>query len=303
MMMRMYLVVFVCLLSALTGWSQSASQSSWQPDDEVLVWIEPTRSIMGWFAPSIIPARGVVKSFDHQECVLLLQGNDSTTTLAARRVIWIEATRPPELERLALATYVLGQDEDSIRPLIDAVTAAPPVWRQQQLTALACRAAFRTQRGKLALELISQLDRRSLTPLAIALMPVQWHSIAIEPAIQQSASDRIGDPSPLVRLVAASWLLSSKERAQATATLQGLLDVKDRPEIAIFAEVLLWQTQPPSDIKSEHVSWLQTIDKFPLVYQSGPLRTVIGRLNAASLNELAKSYELSLEITPLQPIR
>ena len=72
------------------------------------------------------------------------------------------------LEASALETFAEGDYSASLLKLPDILAAKPPVWRQQWITMIAAVAAWKSGRSELSLELVSQLDRRPLPPIAIA---------------------------------------------------------------------------------------------------------------------------------------
>ena len=61
-----------------------------------------------------------------------------------------------------------------------------------------------------------------MPPVAIAWLPVAWQDGRQPADASAAAKARLSDPSVAVQLAAASWLLSSPERSEATAVLRQL---------------------------------------------------------------------------------
>ena len=168
----------------------------------------------------------------------------SQTIVAASRVLWIEPETVSALESEMIALFAAEKHAEALARLPAVLQQRPPVWRQQWITMLAAVAAWKSGRSKIALELVSQLDRRPLPPIAIAWLPIAWQN-GVQPADAVAiAKARISDPSPAVQLVAASWLLSSPDRSQASTVLQRL-QTEPRVEISRLAEILQWRTATP----------------------------------------------------------
>jgi hypothetical protein len=165
---------------------------------------------------------------------------------------------------------------------------------------LAANAAWKSGRGKIALELVSQLDLRPLPPVAVAWLPVAWRGGVQPPEAVSEAKNRLSDPSPAVQLVAASWLLSSSDRSRAAAVLHRL-QTHDRREIAQLAAVLLWRIATPPTVIESVESWRTKIDTLPMVLQVGPTKTLIDKLKSAGQTEPARRLQWSLDLTPIHP--
>ena len=191
--------------------------------------------------------------------------------------------------------------DQAVRPCLDALSDRPPIWRQQWLSMLAANAAWRSRRSKIALELVGQLDTRPLPPMITAWLPIDWDGSVRAPGAVQTAQERINDKSAAVRLVAASWLLSSPARAQATQTLKQLAVDNQRPGIARLAEVLTWRAATPPEVKENAAAWQTKVDALPMAVQTGPLQTLAEKFNSAGLEADAKRIRLALELTPILP--
>jgi hypothetical protein len=268
------------------------------------IWIEPqkpTKAESDWYPRAIRQQSGKIISLDRDQLRWVVQGDEAESRIAASRVLWIEPGGTSENETDALRRFAAGDYAESLRPLLNVLSERPPVWRQQWISMLAAYAAWRSSRPAISLELVEQLDNRPLAPITLAWLPVGWRGGAPQPTAIQAASSRLSDSSPAVRLVAASWLLSSPERAPATAVLEQLSNDNERPWIAHLAETLLWRVATPPQVSESRGEWLQKLDSLPMVLQVGPTITLMEKLQSAGQSDLAKRLELSLKLTPPIP--
>jgi hypothetical protein len=261
------------------------------------VWIEPQRPTStqsDWYPRAIETRSGTVVQFDSEQLRLQPTDDADQIVIAAARVLWIEPGQVSELEAEAMDLFARGENSSSLRKLPEILAAKPPVWRQQWMTMNAAVAAWKSGRADISLELVSQLDRRPLPPVAIAWLPIAWTNRPLP------ANGRLADPSPVVQLVAASWLLSSPQRNQGLAVLKQL-ETQDRKEIAKFARILSWRAASPPEVIESCRGWEAAIDSLPMVWQTGPLTLLIDKLRAANQLESANRLRWSLELTPIHP--
>ena len=262
-----------------------------------------------WYPQAILKRRGTIQRFDAQFLTLRSPIDGSDENFSARRVISIDVANQPDDEKNAVALYDSEKFSDAVMALINSITsdqnpsARPPVWRQQWLSMLAADAAWRSHRAKISLELISQLDQRPLAPMVISRLPIQWTSIPRDRATIaiQAAQEKIGSGSPAVKLVCASWLLQSPSmRNDAIETLQRLSSDQSRIELAMLAETVRWRAATPVEVTENWRDWEQKINRMPLVLQTGPLRSLAEKMEAAGLAKHAKRIKLSVELLKMK---
>lgn len=267
------------------------------------IWLQPQRPTStesDWYPRAIEVREGQVIVFDAKQLKILCTGDEAETVIASARVIWIEPDPVSDLEREAAELFEQGEHAASLLKLPEILKQRPPVWRQQKITMFAAVNAWLSGRASIALELVGQLDRRPLPLAVIAWLPVAWENGAQSAETCGAAKQRLEDPSAAVRLVAASWLLSSPDRNQAIDVLKALQQ-DTRVEISRLAEVLLWRTTPPPQVGDAAVQWQQRLDALPMVLQPGPTKTIIDKLNSAGLSERAEPLQWSLELVPIRP--
>ena len=267
------------------------------------VWIQPPRPTStesDWYPRAIEIREGRVNVFDGKQLRVLCTGDEAETVIASARVIWIAPDPVTDLEREAIELFEKGEHAASLLKLPGVLKQRPPVWRQQRITMLSAVNAWLSGRASIALELVGQLDRRPLPLAVLAWLPIAWENGALSAETLAAAKNRLEDPSPAVRLVAASWLLSSSERNQAVTLLKAL-EKEPRVEIARLAEVLLWRATPPPQVADLASQWQTRLDALPMALQTGPTRTLIDKLTAAGQTERADQLKWSQNLTPIQP--
>ncbi len=267
------------------------------------VWIEPPRPTSlqsDWYPRAIETHSGSVEQFDHEQLRLKPESGAEPLVFAATRVLWIDPDQISDLEAESLQLFARGEYSSSLVKLPAILAAKPPVWRQQWITMSAAVAAWKSGRADISLELVSQLDRRPLPPLVIAWLPIAWTNRRLPANVIDAAVARLADPSPVVQLVAASWLLSSPQRNQAMVVLKQL-ETQKRKEIAKFARILSWRAASPPEVIESSADWEAAIDSLPMVWQTGPLTMLIDKLRSANQLESANRLRWSLELTPILP--
>jgi hypothetical protein len=267
------------------------------------VWLEPVRATSAqgsWYPRAVESLAGKVLDLDADQLRLVLTADGNETVVAARRVLWIEPGELSEGEAQAQRRFVAEEYSACLTMLPEILKQRPPVWRQQWMTMLAAGAAWRSGRSKIALELVSQLDRRPLPPLVLSWLPVAWRGGAQPPDAVTAAEARLNDDSPAVQLVAASWLLSSARRSEASDVLRKLAAGPQQP-IAVLAETLLWRTASPPEVIAAIDQWHARLDTLPMVLQVGPTLTLIDKLRDAGQAEAADRLQWTTELVPIHP--
>jgi hypothetical protein len=267
------------------------------------IWIEPRRpspSESDWYPKAIETINAKIIQLDDKQLRYVIDGRDDERECSSKRLIWMEPMARSAVERQAIDLFHDGQYSMALEKLPQVLEQRPPVWYQQWFTMMAAVAASRSGRSKIALELIAQLDRRPLPPLVVAWLPIEWQNHKATPDAVTQAVARLKDPSALVQLTAASWLISSPQRSEALAALASLQS-SERMEIRALAEVLRWRTATPPIVKESAQGWQQNVDRLPMVWQTGPTRTLIEKFKSTGLSDHAKRMQWSLDLTPIHP--
>ena len=302
----------LCLAVWIHGAGHSWAQTEPPPAESAAapaldqLWLQPRRPPSAeqgsWFPQAIQSVRGEVKRFDAQSLEFVPIGEVIETQIASERVVWVSPANFDSLEAPIVELYRAGRYAESLSQLRPILEKRPAVWRQQWITMLAANAAYRSGRCNIALELVSQLDRRPLPPMVSAWLPIAWkRGVQSADAISE-AEKKLDDASAseAVRLVAASWLLSTAKRSEAAAVIKQLTASKRR-DIGLLARSLLWRTASPPQVKQYATEWESQLDQMPMVYQTGPTRALADLFQAAGLSDDAKRLNWALELVPIHP--
>ncbi|WP_342190355.1 hypothetical protein Pla52nx_001373 [Stieleria varia] len=304
-------MVSIVVLAWIGCPSSVSAQTSSVTESPHTVWLAPAQRASTdstWYPRAITIKSGLIASLDGQHLAIRLAGDDALTKIAAQRVIWVRSLDRSDAESTAVRLYLDGQYGDALLGLINALGSEddpsdrPPIWRQQWLSMLAADAAWRTNRAEISLELVSQLDQRSLAPMSLASLPIAWTPMPRERAVAAitAATTKTNEQSDAVRLVCASWLLESPtQRAEAEAILDQLAANTKRPLIAGLVDQLRWKLASPRDVTDRWIQWEQSINDLPPSLQAGPLELLVAKMESAGLAEDALRIKLSLELTPL----
>lgn len=271
------------------------------------IWLEPSRSKVGqgdWYPRSIEVFSGSVVALDAEQFRVIPAGQNAETVKSAARVLWVEPEQVSDLEKSLINFFKQGKYTQSLSGLPAALKSRPPVWRQQWLTMLSANSAWLGGRAPVALELVGQLDRRSLPAMVLAWLPIAWENGAQPPLVVRAAKERAQDSSAAVRLVAASWLLSSAARNQGLQIINELVkDSETSKDISQLARILSWRVTPPPQVAALRATWEKQIAALPMAMQTGPSRLLLNKLRASGQAEEAKRLQLSLELTPVYGLK
>jgi len=104
-----------------------------------------------------------------------------------------------------------------------------------------------------------------------AAIPLSWATSTVPSTIQRQAALWMSDRNPgFVRLIGASWSLTSSRRAEALQTLQRLERDADQ-KIIFLARAQTWRTQVITATPATTNHWQQQIADMPGTIRAGPL--------------------------------
>ena len=271
------------------------------------IWLEPAPPTVAqgnWFPRDIEVFSGTVIGFDSQQFRFVRNGQTREIVVSGSRVVWIEPDQISDLEKEMLTLFKQGQYAQALAGLPAVLKTRPAVWRQQWLTMLSATSAWKIGRAELALDLVGQLDRRPLPAMVLAWLPIAWESGVQTPESIRVAKQRAQDPSSAVRLVSASWLLSSVDRSQGLQIMNDLVKDPEAPQlISQLAGILSWRMAAPNQVAPSRSGWEKQINALPLAVQTGPTRLLMDKLRAAGQTTEAKRLKLSLELTPVYGLK
>lgn len=103
---------------------------------------------------------------------------------------------------------------------------------------------------------------------ALSSLPLAWTAQTVTPSLQQQLSEWLQDESNVARLVAASWLIGTNQRAEAIRALQ-TIDDSDR-RITLLAAAQLWRTKVVTATTDDLSRWETQIAQLPESLRAGP---------------------------------
>ena len=270
------------------------------------VWLAPSKPVSNqgrWYPAAVKEIVGEIMRFDAQQLAIRVSGDEVDSFFVADRVLWIIRGKASDEERDAIGHFFDKEYQRALQSLLKVLDQRPPIWQQQWLSMLAAQSAMRTGRHEIALELVAQLDRRGLPPLVLAYLPIAWKSEARSELNADKIAEKLASQSPSVRLVSANWLLPTKHRESAIATLKKLTADRLRPLIAQLSAAVLWQTGTPAQVEKYSSKWQEQIELMPMVLQNGPAWTLVERLEVSGDSDQARWLRLSLDKSPVHPNR
>ncbi|MCS7238943.1 MAG: tetratricopeptide repeat protein [Thermoguttaceae bacterium] len=224
-----------------------------------------------------------------------IRGDDGTVReYAGRRLLRVETSLLPEHQegnRLfaqgefagALKAYTAAQSKES-RPFVAAQIRIQIVWCLRYLGRRleACREFFAVAAGDI--------------PSAFAsAAPVSWLPGPVEPALEALCASQLASPSPLVALVAASYLVTGPRESQALVQLDRLAVTASEP-----VRTLAWFQSCRRRImtvnEAELRRWEEVWEKLPVEWRAGPTAVIAQGWEAAKDYEQAALWWLRLPI-------
>lgn len=256
-----------------------------------------------WYAKPVRWKNGRILGWD-DKLVEIETAEGTREKFAETRVIGFEITGVTEPQQEALQAFANGDFGTSLPMIIRSLSGTdpsqrPPVWRQQWLSMIAAQAAMRSGRSKIAIELVSQLDRRPLPSMTLSLLPIDWLGVSNKP-MQEAAVEGASSSSLAVKLVAASWLLRSEEYRTAATTAIARLAVQDeRPRIAMLASQLRWLTVSPPELRSEELgqgleAWESELRRLPMSLQTAPMLAIANQSRRVGDEEAGRRWALAV---------
>jgi hypothetical protein len=241
---------------------------------------------------------------DFNERLLVLKVDDQTLELDAARIVSISGPAANDAARRGEAAYRRGDYAAALGPLADAVKAGPPVWQQRILACRLIDAAARTGRHGVCFELLGNLVDSQPPTWVWRYAPIEWIGSSSDAEREQAALKALDDSRSMVRLVAASWLLSGARRVRAEQVLGEISQRDAEPVIARLADAVLWRTVPNPQIVSNWPKWERKLSSLSPALQAGPLACAAGRLQAAGQQALATAIwmELATQHSDIVPL-
>lgn len=229
-------------------------------------------------------------------------GSANDVFVPVDRLVWVEPAWTNEDAAEGMRLFAEAEYAQAIESLLTGIKSGPPVWQQQWLLVHLSQAAFAAERFGPVLQLVDDFSKSKPPETFLGLLPIQWTARTMPATALSAAQAKIDSPEPLVRLVAASWLLNSAEnRGLAERILEGLSADRPNRVVSVYAEVLRWRRTPVPEIGKQADGWIRSVDRLPIMLQPGPLLTVGDRLQAAGDSERAKELFQSVVLLHKNP--
>lgn len=217
------------------------------------------------------PSRAIGQVMDFTGTGLMLRlPSGRERTIPAADVLEIHSDWTPQ-HAAADEHFAAGRYAEALDLYRQALAAETRPWTRRLLMAHAvwcCQRLGQTQTAVQGFLPIWQQD--PATPY-LAAIPLTWVTEPVPPDLESQARTWLGDKqSAAARLIGASWLLATPQRAAATAELRQLT-VSEWPELAFLAEAQLWRTTLATASAEEADRWQQRIDRMPKPLRAGPL--------------------------------
>ena len=203
------------------------------------------------------------------ERLLLRHPSGREETIKAARVVHVEsdwvASHQQALQHIQTHSY-----DQALEALTRALREERRVWVQRRLLSLYARCASYVNQSEQAIGSFLLLYGDDPTTQYFDTIPLPWTAAQPQPGLQRRAEKWLAESEkPIERLIAASWLLSTAQRAQATAALRDLVDAPDA-RIIFLAEAQLWRTQVVSATPQDVVRWQERMERMPQAIRAGP---------------------------------
>jgi hypothetical protein len=210
---------------------------------------------------------GEIVDYTGSGLVLRVAGG-AETTIPAERVLEVRADwsaphrRGDELFSEAKFAEALDQYRGAVsleqRPWVRRRLAAQAVWCYRNLG----------QQEYATSAFLTLASQDPATP-HFDCIPLSWTTAQPGVTFERKLQTWLTDENPIAALLAASWLLTTRDRAAATETLRGLSNHSDS-RVALLAQAQLWRTQQATAKTEDVARWRATIERIPEPLRAGP---------------------------------
>jgi tetratricopeptide (TPR) repeat protein len=217
------------------------------------------------------PAARVKKQgqiLDYTGAELTLKTTFGTTErIPAARVVEIQSTWTPS-HQAGTAARAEGKLDEAIAAFREAKREEKRPWAQRRI--MAELSGTYLEAGQIEGAVGEYLTIASSDPATIHfdVIPIAWRAAPPDAALEARAALWLAaEKLPAARLVGASWLLSTGQRAAATAALEELAKSDDQ-RIAGLAAIQLWRTKLVTAKPAEIGRWQTQLEKMPAEIQA-----------------------------------
>lgn len=241
---------------------------------------------------------GDVVDLTNEQAIFISKGATREQKIALTRIAEFELARSAD-EALGRQRLAAG-DFESARDLLRKSQAAEKrAWRKNELEALVAQCELGLGELDAAGKRMSVLLKTEPDSRLLGYLPLPWADGFQTPS-QASLSAWASDPSPALKLLAASWMLNGPKRTEATTQLEKISSGVSK-RLACLAEAQLWRTKLAVVKPLDAQRWLQRVESFPEDLRAGP--SFVAGQAAAKADLPLRAAEAYLRIAFLHPLQ
>lgn len=241
---------------------------------------------------------GDIVDLNSEQATFVSKNGTRQQKIALSRVVDIAPRRSAE-ETQGRRLLAAGDFDRAIASLTQAADKETHRWRKEELAALVAQAELGLGQIDAAGKRLAPLVKEDPDSRLLGYLPIAWKEDFKTPSAA-NLSTWAGDPSPALKLLAASWMLSGEKRREATALLEKLADGPSR-RLAALAEAQLWRTRMPTAKPLDVQRWFDRIQTFPEDLRAGPY--FVAGLGAARTDQPLLAAEAFLRCAVLHPMQ
>ncbi len=257
-----------------------------------------------WISRPLNVATGTITTFSTRLAELQPQGPQEqmqpVRILTDRIVTCTPAWSDPSVIT-AYEAFRAKRWPEAISRFTAAVKRQPPFWQQQWLSADLATALLYDRQYPSLFTMLEQVDRQPLPAPFFARLPIAWWDQPRDKELLSLATMKLDAAEPLVRLLAASFLLGTEPSPGAVVTLKSLQSQTQRPLIAQLAQAQLWRIADAESTLENLPGWQAALRRLPASLMTGPMATMAERCQQAGDDEQAEEYWLAAALLGLEP--
>lgn len=229
---------------------------------------------------------GQIVEYSGEQLSLRL-ANGRVEVIDPARLVTLADTGNPIFEQ-ARQTIAAKKWNEALELLQQALRDEKRAWAQREIVAASMRCYRNLQQIERANQAFLALCRSDPKTVHFADIPLSWGAAGDNPQWLDQARRQLNDPTPVGRLIAASWLLSTNDQAAAIRVLQALLSETDS-RVVFLTEAQLWRTRILQPQPTDLARWQERVAAMPESLRAGPY-LILG-------NGLARSGQSQAAIT------
>lgn len=263
-----------------------------------VVWAEDVVVVSRVEPPGELRRSGIIQDFTGKGLTLRLPG-DRDEQIEPSRIVGYETELVPD-QRHADQLFAEGRYADAAVSYLRAVEAEKRVWMRRVILARLTRCyANMGQVARAGDTFLLILGSDPTTQLLDAL-PLAWTTAQPRADVVDRAGRWMDDARvPAARLLGASWLMTTPQRARALETLAKLASDED-PRIATLAEAQAWRDRLVTVSREDVRRWQAQLEQLDPSLRAGP-SLLVGQALARH-NEHAEAALALLRIPILYPL-